>query len=285
MTATHIGSTASVRTWLLSKLKPTHLINRTKFLHNQSTPKMSANSQATGAQEPTGSTSQHTFTRYAGTQARSGVAGRRRLADRPLHINTQASHIVHVEELQYRYLRDHERDRPEINKPLPPLPGHHPSSRPVSPMERASHWVNKKVVTPVKEYFKAPEVLEMIGHNDSHALFAELRTPDATRNLRSRPSVDPEAGPSRRSASISSLRSFRSTPTTPRFRDSNDSMTSSVRNALDTAQHVGSRLGLRNGSGRLVFSDQAPAGMMDPCSVCGREPTGVLYHGRCRECR
>jgi hypothetical protein len=252
---------------------------------------MSANTQVTGGQAPSGTATQYTFPRYAATQARSGVAGRRRQLDRPLHINTQASHSVHHEELQYRYLPDHMRDRPDINKPLPPLPGHNSSSRPASPVDRAAHWVNKKVVTPVKEFFKAPEVQEMIGHNlegrghDPHALFTEFRTSDASRNSRGRPSVDREAGPSRRSASISSLRSFRSTPSPPRFRDSDTCMTSGVRNALDTAQHVGSRLGLRNASGRLVFSDQAPAGMMDPCSVCGKEPTGVLYHGRCRDCR
>jgi hypothetical protein len=252
---------------------------------------MSANTQVTGGHAPSGIVTQYISTRYAATQARSGVAGRRRQLDRPLHINTQVNHSVHIEELQYRYLRDHMRDGPDLNKPLPPLPGHSSSSSPASPMARASHWVTKKVVTPVKEFFKAPEVQEMIGHDskgpghDPHALFAELRTPNATRNARSRPSVNREASPSRRSVSISSLRSFRSNPTTTRFRDSNDSMTSSVRNALETAQHVGSRLGLRNGSGRLVFSDQAPAGMMDPCGVCGREPTGVLYHGRCRECR
>jgi hypothetical protein len=252
---------------------------------------MSANTAAVGGQVPPGIASQYSTPRYAATQVRSGVAGRRRRIDRPLHINTQASYTFNHEELQYRYIRDYRRDQPDINKPLPPLPGHNTPSRPASPMDRAAHWVNKKVVTPVKEFFKAPEVQEMIGHNsdghahDSHALFAELRTPDATLNSRSRPSVDREASSSRRPASISSLRSVRSTRTTPRSRDSDGSMTSSVRNALDTAQHVGSRLGLRNESGRLVFSDQAPAGMMDPCSVCGKEPTGVLYHGRCRECR
>jgi hypothetical protein len=252
---------------------------------------MSANTQVTGGQAPYGIVTQYTSTRYAATQARSGVAGRRRQLDRPLHINTQVNHSVHIEELQYRYLRDHMRDGPDLNKPLPPLPGHSSSSRPASPMERASHWVNKKVVTPVKEFFKVPEVQEMVRRNSEgrghapHALFAELRTPNATRISRGRPSVDCEAGPSRQSASISSRQFFRSTSTTPSFRDSEGSMTSRVRNALDTAQHVSSRLGIRNGSGRLVFSDQAPAGMMDPCSVCGREPTGILYHGRCRECR
>jgi hypothetical protein len=252
---------------------------------------MLANTEVVGGQVPSGTASQYTSPRYAATQVRSGVAGRRRQLDRPLHINTQASYTVNHEELQYRYIGDYRRDQPDINKPLPPLPGHKTYSRPASPMDRAAHWVNKKVVTPVKEFFKAPEVQEMIGHNsdgrtyDSHALFAELRTPNATPDSRSRRNVDREADSSRRSASISSLRSFRSTPATPRSRDSDGSMTSSVRTALDTAQHVGSRLGLRNESGRLVFSDQAPAGMMDPCSICGKEPTGVLYHGRCRECR
>jgi hypothetical protein len=251
---------------------------------------MSSNPQAIESQGPSDTASQYTFTRYAGAQTRSGVAGRRRQADRPLHINTQATHSVRNEELQYRYLRDHVRGNPDINKPLPPLPDQNSSSRPASPMDRAAHWINKKVVTPVRELFKPIEVQEMIGHgpqertHDSHAMFAELRTPDVRQDSRGRLTVDCEASPSRRSASISSLRSFRSTVSTPRARDSDSSMTSSVRTALDTAQHVGSRLGLKN-LGRLVFSDQAPAGMMDPCSVCGKEPTGVLYHGRCRDCR
>jgi hypothetical protein len=183
------------------------------------------------------------------------------------------------------------RGKPNVNKPLPPLPGQKPVSRPASPMDRAAHWVNKKVVTPVKEFFKTPEVTEMIPNDtsdrthDSRGFLAELSTTtDTNRHSRGRPSVDREAAPVRRSASISSRRTFHSTPTTPRSRDSDGSMTSSVRNAFDTAQHVGSRLGL-NQSGRLVFSDRAPAGMMDPCSVCHKEPTGVLYHGRCRNCR
>ncbi|GAB7349616.1 hypothetical protein MBLNU459_g0300t1 [Dothideomycetes sp. NU459] len=32
------------------------------------------------------------------------------------------------------------------------------------------------------------------------------------------------------------------------------------------------------------FSDAAPPGMMEPCSVCGQEPQGVLTNGRCKKC-
>jgi hypothetical protein len=252
---------------------------------------MSANLQDTDGQAPSYNSAHHTFIRYPGTQGRSTVAGRRRAPAPGLHINTQASHSVRDEELQYTFLRDQMRGKPNVNKPLPPLPGQKPVSRPASPMDRAAHWVNKKVVTPVKEFFKTPEVTEMIPNNtldrapEQHAMFPEFGTPtDTNRHSRARPSVDREATPVRRSASISSRRTFHSTPTTPRSRDSDGSMTSSVRNAFDTAQHVGSRLGL-NKPGRLVFSDRAPAGMMDPCSVCHKEPTGVLHHGRCRDCR
>jgi hypothetical protein len=252
---------------------------------------MTANLQGTDGQAPSYNSAHPTFTRYPGAQGRSTVAGRRRAPAPGLQINTQASHSVRDEELQYTFLRDHMRGKPNVNKPLPPLPGQKPVSRPSSPMDRAAHWVNKKVVTPVKEFFKTPEVTEMIPNDtsdrsyDSHGFFAEFRTStDTNRHSRGRPSVDREAAPVRRSASISSRRTFHSTPTTPRSRDSGGSMTSSVRNAFDTAQHMGNRLGL-NQSGRLAFSDRAPAGMMNPCSVCHKEPTGVLYHGRCRDCR
>jgi hypothetical protein len=259
-------------------------------LHNKTRINMSANLQGTDGQAPSYNTAHHTFTRDPGAQGRSTVAGRRRAPAPGLQINTQASHSVRDEELQYTFLRDQLRGKPNVNKPLPPLPGQKPVSRPASPMDRAAHWVNKKVVTPVKEFFKTPEVTEMISYNtldapEQHAMFSELGTPtDANRHSRGIPSVDREAAPVRRSASFSSRRTFHSTPTTPRSRDSNGSMTSSVRTAIDTAQHVGSRLGL-NQPGRLVFSDRAPAGMMDPCSVCHKEPTGVLYHDRCRDCR
>jgi hypothetical protein len=260
-------------------------------LHNQITIIMSANLQGTDGQAPSYNTGHYTFTRYPGTQGRSTVAGRRRAPAPGLQIDTRASHSVRDEELQYTFLRDHMRGKPNVNKPLPPLPGQRPVSRPASPMDRAAHWVNKKVVTPVKEFFKTPKVTEMIPSNsldrapEQHTMFPELRSPtDMNRHSRRRPSVDREAAPDRRSASISSRRTFHSNPTTPKSRDWDGSMTGSVRNAFDTAQHVGNRLGF-NQSGRLVFSDRAPAGMMDPCSVCHKEPTGVLYHGRCRDCR
>jgi hypothetical protein len=243
---------------------------------------MSANLQGTDGQAPSYDAAQHTFTRYPGAQGRSTVAGRRRAPAPGLQINTQASHSVRDEELQYTFLRDQMRGKPNVNKPLPPLPGQKPISRPASPMDRAAHWVNKKVVTPVKEFFKTPEVTEMIPYTtldrapEQHTMFSELGTPtDTNRHSRCGRSVDREAAPVRRSASISSRRAFHSTPTTPRSRDSDASMTSSVRHAFNSAQHVGSRLGL-NQSGRLVFSDRAPAGMMDPCSVCHKESTGVL---------
>lgn len=231
-----------------------------------------------------------TFNSYSAGMARSTVAGRRR-APTKLHVDTQATHSYSVreEELQYSFLRDQARTKPNTNKPLPPLPGQDHSSRPASPMDRAAHWVNKKVVTPVKEFFKAPEVQEMIERSDQEkahspsALFAEVRVQsDANRHTRGRPSVDRDASPvRRRSGSVSSRHTFQSSSASPRSRNSNSSM----RNALSTVQHVGSRLGLNNEAGRLVFSDQAPAGMMDPCSVCHKEPKGVLYHGRCRDCR
>ena len=252
---------------------------------------MSSNNQSTGGQEPSSNASHLTFSSYPGA-AQSSVAGRRRAPKGRLHINTEATHSVREEELQYTFLRDQMRSKPNLNKPLPPLPGQKLSSRPASPMDRAAHWVNKKVVTPVKEFFKAPEVQEMIGHDQQQStheprpMFAELyNQPDTNRNSTSRPSVDRQTSPPRRSGSISSQRTFHTGSTTPRCRNSNTSMTSNVRNAFDTAQPVGSRLGLNNEAGRLVFSDQAPAGMMDPCSVCHKEPRGVLYHGRCRDCR
>lgn len=255
---------------------------------------MSAQSDITGGQEPSENPSYQTFARYPAGQARSSVAGRRRVAPRcGLDINIQATHSVRDEELLYTYLRDAARNKPDTNKPLPPLPDQKPSSRPASPVDRAAHWVNKKVVTPVKEFFKHPNVQEMIeqkSHNttdDSPVFPAEMRDPQPHINRcpRSRSSVDRCETSSRRSGSISSRETFASPPSTPRSRLSESSMTSSVRHAFDSAQQVCSRLGLNHEAGRLVFADAAPAGMMDPCNVCHREPKGALYHGRCRNCR
>lgn len=244
---------------------------------------MSSQSNSTGGQAPSENLTYGTFTKYSARQTRSSVAGRRRVPRPKLDI--QATHNVRCEELSYAYLRDTMHNNLDINKPLPPLPDQKPSSRPSSPIDRAAHWVNKKVVTPVKEFFKTPKIEEMISQNqedhvnEPHQFFAELRT---NRHSRSRSSIDRRETSSRRSASISSRETFQSPPTTPRSRMSDVSMTSSVRHA---AQEVGSRLGLNHEAGRLFFADAAPAGMMDPCSVCHKEPRGVLYHGRCRDCR
>lgn len=250
---------------------------------------MSAQSIVTGGRVPSENPNHQTFARYPAGKVRSSVAGRRRVP----RLNIQATHSVRGEELQYTYLRDAMRNKPDTNKPLPPLPDQKSSSRPASPIDRAAHWVNKKVVTPVKEFFKHPELDEMIEQNqenhvnDLYTFLAESRTPqpNISRHSRSRSSVDRRETSSRRSASISSQEIFASPPSTPRSRLSESSMTNSVRNAFDSAQQVGSRLGLNHEAGRLVFADAAPAGMMDPCSVCHREPKGVLYHGRCRDCR
>lgn len=253
---------------------------------------MSSTPQSTGGQAPSVNAQHMTFSSQNPPSSRSTVAGRRRAPTNKLHVNTQATYTVREEELQYTYLRGQAQTKPNTNKPLPPLPGQKPSSRPASPIDRAAHWVNKKVVTPVKEFFKAPEVEEMIGHKQEErthspsALFADLSVqPDTNRHSRGRPSVDREAFPARRSGSVSSRDTSQSRGGSLRPRDSNNSMTGSVRNALSSAQHVGSRFGFNNDAGRLAFSDQAPAGMMDPCSICHQEPKGVLYHGRCRDCR
>jgi hypothetical protein len=254
---------------------------------------MSSTTQGPGGQEPSASTASHNFTRY-NMAPRSSLASRRRApSNSGMHINTQATNSVRDEELQYTFLRDQMRTKPDTNKPLPPLPGQKHPSRPASPMDRAAHWVKKKVVTPVKEFFHAPEVQEMIEQDqqetayDRRAMFAELRThSDTNRASQGRPIVDREVSPPRRTGSVSSRHTLQSGSASPRSRVSGHSRTgSSVRIALDTAQHMGSRLGLRTESGRLTFSDQAPSGMMDPCNICGKEPRGVLYHGRCRDCR
>ncbi|CAD0091380.1 unnamed protein product [Aureobasidium vineae] len=257
---------------------------------------MSATSRPNVGQEPSKNTNHRTFTRYPVAEAKTSVAGRRRVAPRVSNINTQACNNVRDEELQYTYLRDKMRGNPDTNKPLPPLPGKRSSSRPASPMDRAAHWVNKKVVTPVKEFFKTPEVNEMIGRTSQetgnqfsprpYAMFTETKTSaEPKRHTRGKSSVDRREVAPRRSGSVSSRETFHSSPVTPRSRNSDNSMTSGVRHAIDTTQQVGSRLGLNHEAGRLVFSDAAPAGMMDPCSVCHKEPKGVLYHGRCRDCR
>ncbi|KAI4775618.1 hypothetical protein E4T52_09462 [Aureobasidium sp. EXF-3400] len=126
---------------------------------------MSSTVQGPGGQEPAASTAPHTFIRY-NMAPRSSLASRRRApSNSGMHINTQATNSVRDEELQYTFLRDQMRNKPDTNKPLPPLPGQKHSSRPASPMDRAAHWVKKKVVTPVKEFFHAPEVQEMIGQD------------------------------------------------------------------------------------------------------------------------
>ncbi|KAH0377208.1 hypothetical protein KCU92_g9363, partial [Aureobasidium melanogenum] len=185
---------------------------------------MSAQSNPTGGQGPSENSNYGTFTKYSAGQTRSSVAGRRRAPRlRRLDLDFQATPSVRIEELSYRYLRDTMRSQPDINKPLPPLPDQKPSSRPASPIDRAAHWVNKKVVTPVKEFFKTPEVEEMIEQksydpvNVPHAFLAESRTqPDTSKHSRSRSSVERcEASP-RRSASISSRETFQSPPSTPR---------------------------------------------------------------------
>ncbi|KAG9576908.1 hypothetical protein KCU77_g13382, partial [Aureobasidium melanogenum] len=185
---------------------------------------MSAQSNLTGGQGPSENANYGTFTKYFAGQARSSVAGRRRAPRlRQLDLDIQATHSVRDEELSYRYLRDTMRNQPDINKPLPPLPDDKPSSRPASPIDRAAHWVNKKVVTPVKEFFRTPEVEEMIEQksydpdNVPHAFLTELRTqPDTSKHSRSRSSVNRREAPSRRSGSISSRETFQSSPTTPR---------------------------------------------------------------------
>ncbi|KAH0266010.1 hypothetical protein KCU91_g11051, partial [Aureobasidium melanogenum] len=256
---------------------------------------MSAQSNPAGGQAPSENSAVGTSTKYSAGQTRSSVAGRRRVPRPRLDLDIQATHNVRCEELSYRYIRDTLRNQPDINKPLPPLPDQKPLSRPASPIDRAAHWVNKKVVTPVKEFFRTPEVEEMIKQNqegyinEPHPFFAELRSQSVTpKHSRGRSSIDRRGTSSRRSGSISSISSretLQSTPTTPRSRMSDVSMTSSVRHALDSAQQVGSRLGLNHEAGRLFFADAAPAGMMDPCSVCHKEPRSILYHGRCRGCR
>ena len=209
-----------------------------------------------------------------------------------MDVNIEATYTVRDEELKYTYIRDNMHNKPDVNKPLPSLPDQKPSSRPASPIDRAAHWIEKKVVTPVKEFFGTPKVTEMIEPNqenranNSCASLAESRTqPEASRHSRGRSSVDRREASPRRSGSVSSRETFQSPPATPRSRMSDSSMTSSVRHAFDSAQQVGSRLRLNNEAGRLVFADTAPAGMMDPCSVCHKEPKGVLYRGRCRDCR
>ncbi|KAI5199383.1 hypothetical protein E4T39_06216 [Aureobasidium subglaciale] len=197
------------------------------------------------------------------------------------------------------------------------------SSRPRSPMDRAADWVKVKVVTPVKEFFTGLDAIEMgkgdyVSHRidrtpplrvmgdgtlprtyGEHDMMEELRVDShiPKRRSRGRPSVDREVS-SRRSGSISSPNTFMSPgipshgssfssretpqapPTTRKSHKSHASVSSSVRSASDNVHS-----GLNPKAGRLVFSDQAPAGMMDPCCVCHKEPRGALYRGRCQDCR
>ncbi|KAG9653892.1 hypothetical protein KCU95_g9406, partial [Aureobasidium melanogenum] len=185
---------------------------------------MSAQSNPTGGQGTSENSNYGTFTKYSAGQTRSSVAGRRRAPRRrQLDLDIQATHSVRDEELSYRYLRDTMRNKPDMNKPLPPLPDQKPFSRPASPIDRAAHWVNKKVVTPVKEFFRTSEVDEMIEQNQenrvngSHTFLAESRTQPVThRHSRGRSSVDRHEAFSRRSGSVSSRGTFQSPPTTPR---------------------------------------------------------------------
>ncbi|KAK6002924.1 hypothetical protein QM012_001674 [Aureobasidium pullulans] len=203
---------------------------------------MSARSNNPGGQVPSEHSSYGTFTRYPAGQARSSVAGRRRVAPRrEMDLNIQATYSVRDQELQYTYIRDTMRNKPDINKPLPPLPDQQPSSRPASPIDRAADWVNKKVVTPVKEFFKTPEVDEMIEEkpqspaNESRASLAD---PDTKKHSRAKSNVDRLEVFSRRSGSISSRETFASSPSTPRSRLSESSIRSNVRHAFDSAQQL-----------------------------------------------
>lgn len=71
-----------------------------------------------------------------------------------LSLNTEAAQ---------RTQKDNERyGKPDLNKPLPPTPprrkhtnhSYSSSSRPGSPIDRAAHWVHKKVLTPTKQFIK-----------------------------------------------------------------------------------------------------------------------------------
>ncbi|THY28302.1 hypothetical protein D6D01_03919 [Aureobasidium pullulans] len=186
---------------------------------------------------------------------------------------------------------------------------------PRTPMDKAAHWIKERVFTPMKELFHPLEATEMItpretqttsgqtsSHKvrvmeqespprsrDSYAFLAELNIKpqaDTDRQSKSRPSVDRQPDTPRHSRKPSGV-SQRPTMFSHKSHASESSMSNSVRAALETsvgtAKDVGHRFGIGHESGRLVFSDTAPPGMMDPCSVCGKEPKGVLYHGKCRD--
>ncbi|KAH0364650.1 hypothetical protein KCU65_g6649, partial [Aureobasidium melanogenum] len=183
---------------------------------------MSAQSNSTDGQEPSENSNCGTFPKHAARQTRSSVAGRRRVPRPQLNVDIEGTYTVRCEELSYAYIRDTMPDQLDINKPLPPLPDQKYSSRPASPIDRAAHWVNKKVVTPVKEFFQRPEVEEMIKQdqedyvNEPHPILVELRN---SRHSRKRSSLDRRETSSRRSGSISSISSrvtFQGPPSTPR---------------------------------------------------------------------
>ncbi|THZ27268.1 hypothetical protein D6C89_03309 [Aureobasidium pullulans] len=186
---------------------------------------------------------------------------------------------------------------------------------PRTPMDKAAYWIKEKVFTPMKELFHPLEATEMItpretqttsgqtsSHKvrvmeqespprsrDSYAFHAESNIRpqvDTDRQSKSRPSVDRQPNTPRHSRKPSGV-SQRPTMFSHKSHASESSMSNSVRAALETsvgtAKDVGHRLGFGHESGRLVFSDTAPSGMMDPCSVCGKEPKGVLYYGKCRD--
>ncbi|KEQ85181.1 hypothetical protein M438DRAFT_405467 [Aureobasidium pullulans EXF-150] len=150
----------------------------------------------------------------------------------------------------------------------------------------------------MKELFHPLEATEMItpretqtmsGRTSSHKVrVMEQESPPRSRDSqsKSRPSVDRQPNTPRHSRKPSGV-SQRPTMFSHKSHASESSMSNSVRAALETsvgtAKDVGHRLGIGHESGRLVFSDTAPSGMMDPCSVCGKEPKGVLYHGKCRD--
>lgn len=52
-----------------------------------------------------------------------------------------------------------------------------------------------------------------------------------------------------------------------------------------TAGKLADKISGRREESPDFFSDAAPAGMMEACSVCGQVPHGVLTHGRCSNCK
>lgn len=92
---------------------------------------------------------------------------------RSLHLDTQAGQRVQEASNHDHYHR-RARQSPDLNKPLPPDPRpwmrdpEVPRCTPIkteSPIDRAAHWVNKKVITPVKQFvrdLKSPAMVEEI---------------------------------------------------------------------------------------------------------------------------